>query len=91
MGQLFLGFSAVFDVVGGRRLSEQKSSPDNEVFSEINSDLPSRLHLRFALNLPGWSEGEGGRGDPPVEPEPSLAADFAPTDSAEEPEKKRPE
>jgi hypothetical protein len=63
----------------------QKSRPENEAFSGINSDLPSRLHLRFALNLLGRSEGEGGRGDPPVEPEPSLAADFAPTDSAEEP------
>jgi hypothetical protein len=30
----------------------------------MNSALPSRLHLRFALNLPGRSEGEGGRGRP---------------------------
>ena len=51
----------------------------------MNSDLPSRLRLRFALNLPGRNEGEGGRGDPPVEPEPSLLPVFAPTDSAEEP------
>ena len=29
--------------------------------------------------------GEGGRDNPPVEPEPSLYPDFAPTDSAEEP------
>ena len=50
-----------------------------------NSVLPSRLHLRFALNLPGRSEGEGGRGDPPVEPELSPLLVFAPTDSAEEP------
>ena len=50
-----------------------------------DSDLLSRLHLRFALNLPGRSEGEGGRGNPPVEPEPSPRTWFPPTDSAEEP------
>ena len=62
-----------------------KSRPVKRRLLGVNSDLPSRLHLRFALNLPGRSEGEGGRGDPPVEPEPSPFPVFPPTDSAEEP------
>jgi len=50
------------------------------------SNLPSRLRLRFALILAGRSEGEGGRGNPPVEPEPSLRPVSLPINSAEDPE-----
>ena len=65
----------------------RKTRPSEESLSGVIPDLPSRLHLRFALNLPGRSEGEGGRGVPPVEPERSPCHVFAPTDSAEEPKK----
>ena len=44
----------------------------------MNFAYPSRLHLRFALNLAGRSEGEGGRETPPVEPEPSRSIIFNP-------------
>src|SRR5512135_2986995 len=81
----FPGVSAGFDFVGGRRLSYRKSRPGNDAFLRMNSGLPSRLHHRLALNFPGRGDGEGGRGGPPVEPEPSLLPDFPPTDSAEEP------
>jgi hypothetical protein len=48
-------------------------------------DFPSRLHHRLALTLAGRGDGEGGREDPPVEPEPSPFTDLTYTDSAEEP------
>ena len=54
--------------------------------SSVNFACPSRLHLRFALNLAGRSEGEGGRETPPVEPEPSRSVIFQPTNSAEDPD-----
>jgi hypothetical protein len=62
MGQLSPEFSARFDTFGGPRLSYPDSRPENEPRLGMNSDLPSRLHLRFALIFPGRSEGEGGRG-----------------------------
>jgi len=54
----------------------------------MNATSPPHRHLRSALNLPGRSEGEGGRGNPPVDAERSQPPDFPPTDSAEEPGKK---
>ncbi len=51
----------------------------------MNFAYPSRLHLRFALNLAGRTECEGGRENPPVEPEPSCCIVFQPTNSAEDP------
>ena len=51
----------------------------------VNSDLPSRRHHHLARNLPGRGDGEGGRENPPVEPEPSTFPELTPTDSAEEP------
>jgi AhpC/TSA family len=51
----------------------------------INPRLPSRLHHRLALNRPGRGDGEGGRENPPVEPELSPITALVPTDSAEDP------
>ena len=51
----------------------------------VNPRLPSRLHHHLALNRPGRGDGEGGRENPPVGPEPSPFADLVPTDSAEDP------
>ena len=73
IGQLSSGFSAGFDGFGGSRWSYLESGSRKKPFLGVSSDLPSRLHLRFALKGTGRSEGEGGRGDPPVEPEPSPA------------------
>jgi hypothetical protein len=53
----------------------------------LSADLnfPSRLHHHLALTSAGRGDGEGGREDPPVEPEPNPFTDLTPTDSAEDP------
>jgi len=46
-------FEALFEaVVCRRRKQGVKTTP-----LRLNVPLPSRLHLRFTLNLPGWSGG----------------------------------
>ena len=55
--------------------------------SNVNFAYPSRLHLRFALNLAGRSEGEGGRETPSCRARAELLRIFQPTNSAEDPKK----
>src|SRR5262249_37182458 len=49
-----------------------------------DAHIPSRLHHHLALTRAGRGDGEGGRDNPPVEPELSPAAQ--PTHSADDPE-----
>jgi hypothetical protein len=62
-----------------------KMGPVRHVLFSADLDFPSRLHYHLALTLAGRGDGEAGREDPPVEPEPSPFTDPTPTDSAEEP------
>jgi len=67
------------DLLGDLRLSDMESMPGSHSFPRMNSRVPSRLRHRLALILPGRGDGEGGREDPPVEPEPSRYPHFGPT------------